>query len=129
VAGVRQEWSPEELLASWTLVDSDWDLVANKTGVTRLGFSLSLKFFELEGRFPDLLEEVPQPAVEYVAGLVKVSAAEFAKYDLTSRSAKNHRKQIREALKFRPATRADEEKLCVAGRGGVRGRAGGGPAA
>lgn len=51
------------------------------------------------------------PAVEYVAGLVKVSAADFAKYDLTSRSAKNHRKQIREALKFRPATRADEEKL------------------
>ncbi|MFI2370170.1 DUF4158 domain-containing protein [Streptomyces sp. NPDC018833] len=108
---MRQEWSPEELLASWTLVDGDWDLVANKTGATRLGFSLLLKFFELEGRFPDLLEEVPQPAVEYVAGLVKVPAAEFAKYDLTSRSATNHRKQIREALKFRPATRADEEKL------------------
>ncbi|WP_443278903.1 hypothetical protein [Streptomyces sp. 8N114] len=40
-------------------------------------------------------------------------AAEFAKYDLTSRSAKNHRKQIREALKFRPATRADEDQLIV----------------
>ncbi|WP_257155747.1 DUF4158 domain-containing protein [Streptomyces sp. Ru87] len=49
--------------------------------------------------------------MEYVARLVKVPAAEFAKYDLTSRSATNHRKQIREALKFRPATRADEEKL------------------
>ncbi|GCB52012.1 Tn3 family transposase [Streptomyces sp. NL15-2K] len=108
---MQQEWSPEELLASWTLVDGDWDLVANKTGATRLGFSLLLKFFELEGRFPDLLEEVPQAAVEYVAGLVKVPTAEFAKYDLTSRSAKNHRKQIRETLKFRPATRADEEKL------------------
>ncbi|MFB0621178.1 DUF4158 domain-containing protein [Streptomyces sp. AGS-58] len=108
---MRQEWSPEELLASWTLVDGDWDLVANKSGSTRLGFALMLKFFESEGRFPDLLEEVPQSAVEYVAGLVKVPAADFAKYDLTSRSAKNHRKQIREALKFRPATRADEEKL------------------
>jgi hypothetical protein len=91
---VRQEWSPEELLASWTLVDGDWDLVANKTGATRLGFSLLLKFFELEGRFPDLLEEVPQAAVEYVAGLVKVPAAELTKYDLTSRSATNHRKPI-----------------------------------
>jgi len=37
-AGVRQEWSPEELLASWTLVDDDWKLVGNKTGATRLGF-------------------------------------------------------------------------------------------
>ncbi|MFI2110673.1 DUF4158 domain-containing protein [Streptomyces lydicus] len=108
---MRQEWSPEELLASWTLVDGDWDLVANKSGSTRLGFSLMLKFFESEGRFPDLLEEVPQAAVEYVAGLVEVPAADFTKYDLTSRSAKNHRKQIREALKFRPATRADEEEL------------------
>ncbi|MFF4798942.1 DUF4158 domain-containing protein [Streptomyces sp. NPDC001351] len=52
----------------------------------------------------------PQPAVDCVAGLVKVPAVEFAKYDLTSRSATNHRKQIREALKFRPATRADGEK-------------------
>ncbi|EXU63779.1 transposase [Streptomyces sp. PRh5] len=98
-------------MTPFTLVDGDWDLVANKTGATRLGFSLLLKFFELEGRFPDLLEEVPQPAVEYVAGLVKVPAAEFAKYDLTSRSATNHRKQIRATLKFRPTTRADEEKL------------------
>jgi hypothetical protein len=108
---VRQEWSLEELLASWTLVDGDWELVANKTGATRLGFSLLLKFFELEGRFPDLLEEVPQVAVEYVAGLVKVPAADFAKYSLTGRTAEYHRAQVREALGFRPATLEDEEQL------------------
>ncbi|MFE1935460.1 Tn3 family transposase [Streptomyces sp. NPDC059474] len=110
---MRQEWSPEELLASWTLVDGDWKLVANKTGATRLGFSLLLKFFELEGRFPDLLEEVPQVAVEYVAGLVKVPAADFAKYSLTGRTAEYHRAQVREALGFRPATLEDEEQLTV----------------
>jgi hypothetical protein len=31
--------------------------VGNKTGVTRLGFSLILKFYELEGRFPAYAEE------------------------------------------------------------------------
>lgn len=46
--------------------------MATKSGTTRLGFSLLLKSFELEGRFPDVLEEVPPAAVEYVAGLVKV---------------------------------------------------------
>ncbi|WP_435851447.1 DUF4158 domain-containing protein [Streptomyces mirabilis] len=70
-AGVRQEWSPEDVVACWTLVDGDWDLVANKSGPTRLGFCLMLKFFEIEGRFPEFVEEFPQPAVEYVAGLVK----------------------------------------------------------
>jgi hypothetical protein len=65
---VRQEWSLEDVVACWTLVDGDWDLVANKSGPTRLGFCLMLKFFEIEGRFPEFIEEFPQPAVEYVAG-------------------------------------------------------------
>ncbi|MGP4110463.1 DUF4158 domain-containing protein [Streptomyces sp. 4N509B] len=91
--------------------DGDWDLVANKSGPTRLGFCLMLKFFEIEGRFPEFVEEFPQPAVEYVAELVKVPAGELAEYDL--RGPKRHRKQIREALGFRPATLADEESLTV----------------
>ncbi|MFE1327044.1 Tn3 family transposase [Streptomyces sp. NPDC058735] len=106
---MRQEWSPEDVVACWTLVDGDWDLVANKSGTTRLGFCLMLKFFEIDGRFPEFIEEFPQAAVDYVAGLVKVPAAELAKYDLAG--AKRHRKQIREALGFRPSTLADEEQL------------------
>lgn len=51
-ARLRREWSPEELIACWTLVDNDWELLGNKTGATRLGFGLLLKFFELEARFP-----------------------------------------------------------------------------
>jgi hypothetical protein len=47
---MRREWEPEELIASWTLVDDDWRLLANKRGPSRLAFALSLKFFELEGR-------------------------------------------------------------------------------
>jgi hypothetical protein len=47
-AGVRQEWSPEEWLASWTLVDGDRKLVTDKTGPTRLGFCLMLKLLEID---------------------------------------------------------------------------------
>ena len=65
---MRQEWSPEELLASWTLVEGDWKVVANKTGVTRLEFWLMLTFFGIEARCPEFIEELPQPAVEFVAG-------------------------------------------------------------
>ncbi|WP_143187834.1 hypothetical protein [Streptomyces sp. F-1] len=39
-------------MANWTPVDGDWNLVANKSEATRLGFSLLLKFIELEGWFP-----------------------------------------------------------------------------
>jgi hypothetical protein len=59
---MRMEWSDEELVASWTLVGGDWSLVGNKTGATRLGFGVSLKFFEIEARFPRSAEEVSCPA-------------------------------------------------------------------
>ncbi len=37
---MRAEWEPDELIEAWTLVKSDWDLIVNKAGVTRLGYPL-----------------------------------------------------------------------------------------
>ncbi|MER6692145.1 Tn3 family transposase [Streptomyces minutiscleroticus] len=76
---MRREWSPEDVVACWTPVGSDWGLVANKSGPTRLGFVPMLKFFEPEGRFPQILEEFPQAAVAYVADVVKVPVEDLAK--------------------------------------------------
>lgn len=46
-------------MAAWTLVEDDWPLVGNKSGATRLGIALLLKFFELEARFPRDAGEIP----------------------------------------------------------------------
>jgi TnpA family transposase len=108
---VRWEWSPEDLIASWTLVGDDWQRVGNKSGATRLGFALMLKFFELDARFPRDAAEFPPAAVAYVAEQVKVDPAEVAAYPWQGRSAKYHREQIRDAFGFREFTRADEDKL------------------
>jgi hypothetical protein len=108
---VRREWTPEELIESWTLLDDDWRLVGNKTSVTRLGFSVLLKYFELEARFPRHAGEVPQAAVRYVAAQVKVDTALFRQYPWSGSTIEYHRAQIRAALGFREATRADEERL------------------
>lgn len=104
---VRQEWSTEDLIGSWTLVGEDWRLVGNKTGATRLGFGLLLKFFELEVRFPQKPEEVPA----YMAEQLKVDASEFAVYSWAGRSVKYHRKQIREEFGFREFSVGDDDKL------------------
>jgi len=82
---VRREWEPEELVAAWTLLDDDWELLANKSGANRLGFALMLKFFAIEARFPRHAGEFPKAAVTYVAGLVKVDAAELARYRWSGR--------------------------------------------
>ena len=108
---MRREWQPEELIASWTLVDRDWELVANKSGATRLGFALLLKFFELEGRFPVHAGELPPAAVQYVASQVKVSSGLLVQYVWSGRTIEYHRAQIRDASHFREPTRADEQRL------------------
>ncbi|MEV4009856.1 DUF4158 domain-containing protein [Nonomuraea angiospora] len=92
-------------------LDGDWELVGNKTGATRLGFGLMLKFFELEGRFPRHVGELPKAAVDYMAGQLKVESALPAEYDWSGRSIERHRAQVRDALGFRESTRADENVL------------------
>jgi uncharacterized protein DUF4158 len=110
-ADVRHEWEPEELIACWTLLESDHALLANKAGATRLGFALMLKFFELEARFARSAAEMPPAAVQYVAEQVDVDAAQIARYDWSGRAIKYHRAQIRAALGFREVTRDDEHRL------------------
>lgn len=82
-----------------------------RTRAARPGVVL-LKFFELEGRFPRQVGEAPPAAVEYLAQQVKVDPSEFASgYALSGPTVEYHRAQIREALGFREAGRADEERL------------------
>jgi hypothetical protein len=108
---MRMEWSDDELVGSWTLVGEDWSLVGNKTGATRLGFAVVLKFFEIEARLPRSAEEVPPSAVTYLAEQLKLDPEVFAGYDWSGRTIKYHREQVRAAFEFREFTRGDEDKL------------------
>lgn len=58
---MQREWEPEDLVGSWTLLPADVDMLVNKSGATRLGFALLLKFFEIEARFPRFPTEIPVP--------------------------------------------------------------------
>ncbi len=110
---MRREWEPEELIGAWTLVEADRQLLANKTGASRLGFALALKFFEIEGRFPRHVGDLPRPAVSYMASQVSVAADVLTDYDWSGRTNRYHRAQIRRAFGFREATVGDEDKLAT----------------
>lgn len=85
--------------------------MGNKSGVTRLGFAMLLKFFEIEARFPRSAEEVPVAAVAYVAEQVKVDPDGFVGYQFSGGTIEYHRAQVRAAFGFREFTRGDEDKL------------------
>jgi hypothetical protein len=108
---MKRDWSADELAVHWTLLPSEQVLLSNKSGATRLGFAVLLKFFQSEGSFPRSLQEISGTAVEYLARQIGVSAAEWSQYDWDSRAAKYHRTQIRDLLGFREATTEDGEAL------------------
>ncbi|MGH3778983.1 MAG: Tn3 family transposase [Pseudonocardiaceae bacterium] len=108
---MRREWEPEDLVASWTLIEPDWELIGSKPGATRLGFAALLKFFEIDGRFPEYAAEIPEQAVAYVAEQVKVDPALLLKYQWSGRTSERHRAQVRKALGFRECSQDDQEAL------------------
>src|SRR6266536_463490 len=108
---VRREWDFDDLVASWTLVDADTELLASRHEATRLSFALMLKFFEIDGRFPRHVGEVPPAAVDYVARQLGLAAGTARRFAVTGRTAERNRTQIREALGSRLFARGDEDKM------------------
>ncbi|MDQ3638690.1 MAG: DUF4158 domain-containing protein, partial [Actinomycetota bacterium] len=106
---MKRRWTEEELIERWTLGPDELLLLANKTGATRLGFAVLLRFFAGEGRFPRSKGEVPGQVVSYVGGQVGVPAEEYIRYDWQGRTVKYHRSQVRRYFGFREATVEDGE--------------------
>jgi hypothetical protein len=74
---MRVKWDGEDIDDRWALNASDRTLLGNKTGATRLGFAVLLKMFQVNGRFPYRVEEVPVAAVEAIANQIEVPAEAF----------------------------------------------------
>jgi hypothetical protein len=110
---MKRQWTADELAEHWTLAGGDGDLLANKTGATRLGFALLLKHFQYEGRFPPHKGDVPAAAIVHVAQQLDLPPELYAQYEWSGRTVAYHRGQIRQALGFRESTEQDIDDLAA----------------
>ena len=101
----------DELIEHWTLVGDELDLLTGRTGPSKLGLALWLKFFIMKGRFPAGRSELPDEAVGWVASQVKVPASDLGLFDWEGRTAERARKTVRTFLGFRECSVADAESL------------------
>lgn len=108
---MKRRWTEEELIERWTLAPDEWPLLANKSGATRLGFAVLLRFFAGEGRFPRSGGEVPGQVIAYLAKRAGVPTEEYRAYDWRGRTIKYHRAQVREHFGFREATADDADEV------------------
>jgi len=108
---MKRVWETDELVEYWTLMPPEVELLANKTGATRLGFAALLKFFQIEARFPQSATDIPPMVIDYLAKQVKVAPEQFQKYAWRGRTIEYHRAQIRKLHGFREATVEDANTL------------------
>src|SRR6266700_1563714 len=101
---MKRQWENEELIEHWILSAWDQAQVGNKTGATRLGFAVLLKFFQREGRFPFFKNEIPGTVISFVATQVGVEPSEYLQYDWQGRTVEYHRALIRKALGFKESS-------------------------
>jgi hypothetical protein len=101
---MKRHWETDELVEHRTLLPRETELLTNKTGATRLGFAVLLKFFQLEAYFPQQASAVPTVAVEFIAKQVKVAPEQFERYQWRGRTIEYHRAQIRKLHGFRETT-------------------------
>jgi TnpA family transposase len=112
---MKRQWQPDELIESFILLPNELALVPNyQTNAkdhNQLGFAVLLKFFQLEGRFPQHLGEIPQIVVEFVAKQLKLTHQSFLDYKWKGRTIKEHRARIRSFLGCRPAKQPEKQSL------------------
>lgn len=104
---MKRNWELEELIDHFTFMPNELTQIGNKTGGTRLGFSVLFKFFQYEGRFPNYKNEIPKDVVRYISKQLKLDSALFDDYDWGGRVIKYHRAQIRDFFGFRETTIED----------------------
>ncbi len=95
----------------WVLTPADLALVMAKNRANRLGFALLLLFYRNHGRFPPSLAGIDAEIVVRVARQLGLDPGLQDRHDLTDRTWKRHRAEIRTLSGFREATIEDAERL------------------
>jgi hypothetical protein len=111
---MKRDWEIPELQEYWTLQPGEVDLLTSRTDENRLGFALLLKFFQIEGRFPDSKIEIPKKCAAFVAEQIDIPVSVFLKffdYTTDNKTVKNQRAQIRDYTGFRECTIDDFKKV------------------
>lgn len=108
---LKRTFNYNELIDKFSFSIQELQLLKNKSGATRLGFSVMLKFYQNELRFPHFKSEVPESIIEFIAKQVNVNPVSYNEYDWNSRSINHHRTQIRKFFNYREISLKDYDDL------------------
>lgn len=103
---MKQYWTKTELQESWSLSQDEISCLSGKSNNSKLQYALKMKFFDLQGYFPDKIADIPVLAIDYVA--IQLSLApDVSDYNWHSRIAQIHNNEIRQYYGFRKSDQSD----------------------
>ncbi|UWE05296.1 DUF4158 domain-containing protein [Laceyella sacchari] len=108
---MKQQWTREELIEHFTLLEPEKQLVEAKYAKSQLSFAVLFKYFQQEARFPENAESVPFPVVEFIAKQLRTSTDQFYQSGWKSRTIERHRAEIRKFFGFREHTADDLQEI------------------
>ena len=109
---MKRKWDLAELKESWAIWSVEKRLLENKSVVNQLLMALLLKFFQVEGRFPESKSEIPQACAAFVADQLEFPSELFLDFLKEEwGDIRRYRAEIREFAGFREATVDDANKV------------------
>jgi len=108
---MKHQWQIDELEAHFNLFPPELGLLGNEAPHNQLGKAVLLKYFQHEGCFPEKAKDVPEDIVTHIAQQLDFDAEVLQNYNWKVGRIKQHRKEIREWLGFRPITVTDQRVL------------------
>ena len=108
---MKWRWSKDELGTQWSLSPDELALLPSRTDSGRLGFAISLKFFQFQGFFPDSEKDIPHEIAVYLAQATNSAVANLDVYEWDGRTGQRHRKKILGFLGLRRPSGEDLQKL------------------
>ena len=71
---MKRDWTAEDIVEHFTVSASEMEMIGVNDPNNKLDKAVLLKWFPLEGRFPENATEVPQAVIVYVASQLRLSA-------------------------------------------------------
>ena len=109
---MKKDLDIEELEASFTLLPTELDwLDSDAKPHNRLGQAVLLKYAQYQGRFPESRRDVPLAVVEFIAQQIDVEATVVDLYQWNGRTARRHRRAVREEIGLTSTTLENQAQL------------------
>lgn len=93
---MRHFWTQDELVACFSLSNSEKRLLEKRSAPGRIGCAVLLKFLQNEGRFPVGAGEVPKIVVCHLANQIALSTEDFKLFSWNGGEYQNQKRIIRD---------------------------------